>query len=124
MQRPRPPVLLGGSGPRVLDRIVTYADGWIPYREGTDQVTDRISGDVEDFEPELTWRIRVLQEKAAAAGRSRIPVTLFNPCPHPAALERYQQMGIDRLVFWLPTMGSAETLRTLDGLAALAGLGA
>ena len=124
VQRPRPPILLGGSGPKVLDRVVAYADGWIPYREGTDQVTGDISGDVEAFEAELTWRIRVLQEKAAAAGRDRMPVTLFNSCPHPAALERYQQMGIDRLVFWLPTDGKAATLRTLDGLAALAELGA
>ena len=123
-QRPRPPVLLGGGGPRVLDRVIAYADGWIPYREGTDQVTDRGSGDVEDFEPELTRRIRVLQEKAAAAGRNQIPVTLFNPCPHRAALERYRQMGIDRLVFWLPTEGRTATLRTLDGLAALVELGA
>jgi probable F420-dependent oxidoreductase len=123
VQRPRPPVLLGGSGPKVLDRVVAYGDGWIPYREGTDQVTGDISGDVEDFEAELTWRVRVLQEKAAAAGRGRIPVTLFNPCPHRAALERYQQMGIDRLVFWLPTDGKAATLRTLDSLAALAGPG-
>ena len=123
VQRPRPPVLLGGSGPRVLDRVTAYADGWIPYRDGTDQVTDSGSGDIEDFEPELARRIRVLQEKAAAAGRSQIPVTLFNPCPHRAALERYRQMGIDRLVFWLPTEGRAATLRTLDGLAALVGLG-
>jgi probable F420-dependent oxidoreductase len=124
VQRPRPPVLLGGGGPRVLDRVVAYADGWIPYRDGTEQVTDRVSGDVEDFEPELAWRVRVLQEKAQAAGRSRMPVTLFNPCPHRAALERYQQMGIDRLVFWLPTEGRAATLRTLDRLTALAGIGA
>jgi hypothetical protein len=107
-----------------LDRVVAYADGWIPYRDGTDQVTDSGSGDIEGFEPELASRIRVLQEKAAAAGRSQIPVTLFNPCPRRAALERYRQMGIDRLVFWLPTEGRAATLRTLDGLAALVGLGA
>ena len=124
VQRPRPPILLGGSGPKVLDRVVAYADGWIPYREGTDQVTGDISGDAEAFEAELTWRIRVLQEKAAAAGRDRMPVTLFNSCPHPAALERYQQMGVDRLVFWLPTENRTATLRTLDGLAALAELGA
>ncbi len=124
VQRPRPPVLLGGSGPRVLDRVVTYADGWIPYRDSTDQVTDRVSGDIEEFEPELARRIGALQEKAAAAGRGRIPVTLFNPCPHRAALERYEQMGVERLVFWLPTESSAVTLRTLDALAALAGLGA
>jgi probable F420-dependent oxidoreductase len=124
VQRPRPPVLLGGSGPRVLDRIVAYADGWIPYRDSTDQVTDRVSGDIEEFEPELARRIGALQEKAAAAGRGRIPVTLFNPCPHRAALERYEQIGIERLVFWLPTESSAVALRTLDALAALAGLGA
>jgi hypothetical protein len=49
---------------------------------------------------------------------------LFNPCPHSAPLECYQQMGIDRLVFRLPTEGRNVTLRNLDGLAAVAERGA
>ncbi|MGW3472799.1 LLM class F420-dependent oxidoreductase [Saccharopolyspora sp. NPDC000995] len=119
VQRPRPPVLLGGSGARVLKRVVAYADGWIPFREGTDQVTDRVSGHVEDFESDFARRIRELQELAAAHGRDRVPVTLFNPCPHRAALARYEAMGVERVVFWLPTTDNITTLRALDSLAEL-----
>ena len=32
IQKPHPPVLLGGSGPNVLKRVVAYADGWMPNR--------------------------------------------------------------------------------------------
>lgn len=120
VQRPRPPILLGGSGPRVLERVIGYADGWIPFREGTEQVTDGLLGAPEEFELDLARRIRQLREMTAAADRDPLPVTLFNPLPHRAALERYREMGVDRVVFWLPTQGKAATLRTLDHLAALA----
>jgi probable F420-dependent oxidoreductase len=116
VQRPRPPVLLGGGGPTVLRRAVRYADGWMPFREGTEQVTDDPSGDPEDFEETLARRITELNEVAASAGRQPLPVTLFNPCPHAAALQRYRRMGIERVVFWLPTLPEPDLLRILDGL--------
>ena len=116
VQRPRPPVLLGGGGPTVLQRAVRYADGWMPFREGMEQVTDDLTGDPEPFEADLEQRIVELGELAVAAGRDRLPVTLFNPCPHPAALERYGRMGVERVVFWLPTRPEADLLPILDGL--------
>lgn len=30
VQKPHPPVLLGGFSPKVISRIVNYADGWLP----------------------------------------------------------------------------------------------
>jgi alkanesulfonate monooxygenase SsuD/methylene tetrahydromethanopterin reductase-like flavin-dependent oxidoreductase (luciferase family) len=30
LQKPHPPILLGGSSPNTLSRIVNYADGWLP----------------------------------------------------------------------------------------------
>ena len=30
-QRPHPPVLIGGDGPTVLDRVLAYGDGWFPH---------------------------------------------------------------------------------------------
>src|SRR5215210_8276250 len=33
VQRPHPPVLVGGNGPKVLDRVLTYGDVWFPNRE-------------------------------------------------------------------------------------------
>src|SRR5262249_61412875 len=29
-QRPAPPVILGGMGPNVLQRVATWGDGWMP----------------------------------------------------------------------------------------------
>ena len=30
-QRPHPPVLVGGNGPTVLDRVLAFGDGWFPF---------------------------------------------------------------------------------------------
>ena len=32
VQKPHPPVLVGGLGEKVLDRVVAYGDEWIPNR--------------------------------------------------------------------------------------------
>ena len=50
MQKPHPPVLLGGSGPKVLDRVLAYADEWTPNRFGSPE--------------ELKQRIAELRERA------------------------------------------------------------
>ncbi|MDF3308185.1 LLM class F420-dependent oxidoreductase [Rhodococcus sp. T2V] len=119
VQRPRPPVLVGGGGPTVLRRVVTFGDGWMPFRDGTDQVGDNLSGRVEDFEGALAQRIRELRNLAAEAGRGPLPVTLFNGCPHRAALDRYRDIGIDRVVFWLRTAEYGPTLEAMEALARL-----
>ena len=41
-QQPHPPVLVGGHGPTVLDRVLAFGDGWFPnYGE---DVLERIAG--------------------------------------------------------------------------------
>jgi probable F420-dependent oxidoreductase len=54
-QRPHPPLLIGGSGRRPLERVLTLGDGWAP-----------MSGSLEDLERD----IRVLKESAATRGVS------------------------------------------------------
>src|ERR1700710_1152227 len=41
-QRPYPPVLVGGGGPTVLDRVLEYGDGWFPQWHDAD-LFDRIA---------------------------------------------------------------------------------
>ncbi|MEU1521040.1 LLM class F420-dependent oxidoreductase [Nocardia rhamnosiphila] len=115
----RPPILLGGTGPSVVDRVVAMADGWMPFRSGMQQVGVDATGEVEDFEEGLAARIVELHRRAADAGREKLPVTLFNGNPHPRAMDRYREMGIDRVIFWVPTLGVSAGLRTLDLLAQL-----
>jgi alkanesulfonate monooxygenase SsuD/methylene tetrahydromethanopterin reductase-like flavin-dependent oxidoreductase (luciferase family) len=102
-----PPILIGGGGPTVLDRVLEYGDGWVPLRVP--------ASEVEEF----AGRIDVLQRRAADAGRDRIPVTLYGAAAKPAALESYERAGVDRVRFELPDADRDTVLRTLDDLAAL-----
>ena len=104
LQRPHPPVLVGGDGPTVFDRVLEYGDGWMPnHRRG---VLERIAG---------------LRERA---GRD-IPVIIVGPPADPAVLEAYADAGVDRVLFWLPSGRRAVVEARLDEvervMAALAG---
>lgn len=112
-----PPVLIGGGGPTVLDRVLSHGDGWIPLR-----VPLRGLG-------ELTERITQLRRRAFDAGRRPLPVTIYGAASTPEALESYAAAGVDRVLFELPDhgektpgtdgRGTEATLRELDRLATL-----
>jgi probable F420-dependent oxidoreductase len=104
-----PPVLIGGEGPTVLDRVLSHADGWMPRS---------VPGD--DVEA-LGRRIAELRGRAADAGRGHIGVTVFGAAPDRAVLDEYEGAGVDRVLYSLPDAGEAEVLRTLDDLAGLRG---
>jgi probable F420-dependent oxidoreductase len=87
LQQPHPPVLVGGNGPRVLDRVLRFGDEWMPNRIR-----------LED----LGARIGELRERAEQAGRPEIPVTIAGIRPEPARIERVEQAGAHRVFFWLP----------------------
>ena len=95
VQKPHPPILLGGSGPNILKRVVAYADGWMPNR-----------GDV-------LGRIGELRELARAAGRGDIPVTVY-PKASAEDIETFQQAGVERCIFYVSPDGRDEALASLD----------
>jgi probable F420-dependent oxidoreductase len=102
LQQPHPPVHVGGGGPRVLDRVLSYGDGWIPNR-------------VESVEA-LRERIAELRERA---GR-QVPVSFFGAKPEPRAVERLEWAGVDRVIFYVdPEASRDEAERMLDEFAAL-----
>ncbi|MDQ2923223.1 MAG: LLM class F420-dependent oxidoreductase [Candidatus Dormibacteraeota bacterium] len=98
VQKPHPPVLLGGSGPKILERVVRYADGWMPNR-----------GDAIERIPEL-------QEMARAAGRGHIPVTYY-PKPTASEIERMANAGVERCIYYVPPDGRDSALSKLEELA-------
>jgi probable F420-dependent oxidoreductase len=104
LQRPHPPILVGGVGPTVLDRVLAFGDGWMPTR-----------GD----DGWLAERIAELDERARAAGRGTIPVTLYGALPREEALARYAEMGVARCVFWLPSARPDEVLGRVERYGAL-----
>jgi probable F420-dependent oxidoreductase len=97
VQKPYPPILLGGSGPKILERVVRYADGWMPNR-----------GDTVERIPEL-------HEMAQAAGRGRIPVTVY-PKPVAREIERMAAAGVERCIYWVPPDGRDQALSKLEEL--------
>ena len=106
VQRPHPPILVGGNSDAALRRVVDFADGWLPNPE------TRLS--------QLPGRIEELQRMAAEAGRDRIPVTFYALKPELEALHRYADAGVDRGVFLLPPASREELEPALDHYTKLA----
>jgi probable F420-dependent oxidoreductase len=92
VQQPHPPILVGGEGPRVLDRVLEYGDGWLP-----------------NDHPEVGDRIAELNQRAAEQARDPLPVTVYAVDPQPSDIERLAAAGADRIVFNLPK-GDAEVM--------------
>ncbi|HEX9561328.1 MAG TPA: LLM class F420-dependent oxidoreductase [Candidatus Dormibacteraeota bacterium] len=100
VQKPHPPIILGGSGPNAPKRVVAYADGWMPNR-----------GDVLS-------RLAELRELATAAGRGDIPLTVY-PAATSDDIEKMQNAGVDRCIWYVPADGREQALARLDELEKL-----
>jgi probable F420-dependent oxidoreductase len=105
-QDPYPPVVVGGNGEKVLDRVLSFGDEWMPNRGGPEEVGGRIAE---------------LQRRAEEAGRGRIPVGYYGVRPEHDKVERFREARLDRCIFYLPPQGEDEVARRLDAYAKLAG---
>jgi probable F420-dependent oxidoreductase len=85
VQKPYPPILIGGAAKNVLQRVVDHADGWLPNR-----VTP---AELEDSR-------RQIEKLAAAAGRNpnAITITVYGQEPDRAAFKSLLDAGADRVV--------------------------
>ncbi|PRX51186.1 putative F420-dependent oxidoreductase [Prauserella shujinwangii] len=102
VQRPHPPVYIGGESPAALARLARYGDGWLPRAH---------------LEPDEIQRVR---DRLAAEGRPGLPVSVFGAGRDEERIARWGDAGVDRVTFLLPTRPESETLRRLDELAAIA----
>ncbi|WP_020578128.1 LLM class F420-dependent oxidoreductase [Actinopolymorpha alba] len=94
-QQPHPPILVGGDGPTVLDRVIAFGDEWIPNYLGDPAIFDRI------------------RELRARAERP-VGVQLLSAPADPAALERMRDAGVRRANHWLPSGSRGTVERALD----------
>lgn len=109
VQRPHPPILVGGNGPGTEDRVLAYGDGWLPQAGRLGSVA------------ELEQRVASLRERAGGAGKGRIPVTLFGTPPEPELLEACTAAGVDRSMLLVRNDAGDQVLSTLDSDAELLG---
>jgi probable F420-dependent oxidoreductase len=98
------PVLVGGMGPTVEDRVISFGDGWLAMAVASDNVD------------EFAGRVTKLQQRAADAGRDRIPVSLFAASSQTGMAERYEAAGVDRCLYLLPDGDDSEVTAKLDRL--------
>mgnify|MGYP001244033411 FL=1 len=110
VQRPHPPILMGGDGPTTFDRVVEFCDGWMP-----------ISGRPQSEGPSLQEKIAMLRRQAEEAGRdpASINITTFGARPEPDAIRRLEEAGVDRVIFGLPSAERDTVVPIIDECAKL-----
>jgi probable F420-dependent oxidoreductase len=93
-QRPHPPVIVGGDGPTVLDRVLAFGDAWMPNYA----------------------RSGIIERAAQLRARAERPISLqvMGVPADPKVLEAYAAAGFDRAVRWLPSAGRGPVERALD----------
>jgi probable F420-dependent oxidoreductase len=107
VQKPHPPIIMGGDGPTTFDRVVEYCDGWMP-----------ISGRVSEG-PSLREKIAMLKRQAEDSGRDpeSISITIFGTRATAESVERMKADGVDRVIFTLPSVEKDEVLPIIDECA-------
>ena len=105
VQAPHPPLLLGGTAPNVLARVVAWGDGWIPHWVTISEVAEAR---------------QQLDERATAAGRdpASLTISVYSDEQDLGTLSRLHEAGANRVVVRLPVV---ESVAAAEGeVAALA----
>ncbi|MBM3218854.1 MAG: LLM class F420-dependent oxidoreductase [Candidatus Rokubacteria bacterium] len=108
VQKPHPPVIVGGAYPYGTRRAIQYGDGWVPHAKRP------AYGDLVNVLPDA-------RKLMVEAGRdpATLPITVFGVAEDVDLIERYRDAGIARIVFNLPSANADEVLPALDRCAAL-----
>jgi probable F420-dependent oxidoreductase len=93
-QWPHPPVLVGGNGPTVLDRVLSFGDAWMPNNTGED----------------LAARARELWARADRP----IDVIVMGAPAKAAVLDELQKAGVRRVVRWIASATQGPVERALE----------
>jgi probable F420-dependent oxidoreductase len=108
VQKPNPPVIVGGAFPHAARRAIRYGDGWIPHSRRPQYE------DVTAYLPQF-------RQMMAEAGRdlAEVPVTVWGVQPDYDRLRRYEEQGVARGVVQLAPEKADKTLPILDRWAQL-----
>jgi probable F420-dependent oxidoreductase len=93
-QRPHPPVLVGGGGPGVLDRVLAFGDAWFPTFAA----------------PDILGRGAQLRDKADRP----IDLMVMGIPAEPRVIESYEEAGFRRIVHWLPSANRSVVERAME----------
>ncbi|MDL5159825.1 LLM class F420-dependent oxidoreductase [Actinomycetospora termitidis] len=99
VQAPHPPVHVGGESDAALRRLRDHGDAWL---------RDRF--DLETFRRVRAW----LGEQ----GRPDVPFTVFGADPDGLDPTGFEEVGVDRIAFWVDPGPERDVLARLDAIAA------
>jgi probable F420-dependent oxidoreductase len=104
VQRPHPPVLLGGMAKNVFKRIVEYGDGWMPNRVTPEDIKKGRAA---------------LDELADAAGRDpkSIQIMVFGQQADRDLLNALEEAGADGVAVRLETGNEEEAINNMEKMA-------
>ena len=103
VQKPHPPILVGGAFPYSARRAIRYGDGWMP------QVTEYAKQELADVIP-------LFRQMAVEANRDpdSLPITVWGRGPDVAQMKRYRDLGVDRVATSLDSEKADKILPVLD----------
>lgn len=109
VQKPYPPVFVGGDATKTLDRVLRYGDGWIPMLAERDD--PRLD--------EKCARMEQLAAMAKHAGKGPLPITTFGTPSDAQVIERLAKAGVTRCIFGIKSAPEDKVLRRLDRIVAV-----
>lgn len=109
VQKPTPPILLGGSSKRVFDRVAGWAHGWAPWGISPD---------------DLAAGRTALHEACDRTGRDRdtVSITAFTANRDPDFISGLAGAGADRIVITMDSTPAHDPFARVEQIAKLAGL--
>jgi len=108
VQKPHPPIIVGGAFPQGAKRAIAYGNGWMPI----------VGRSLDALAVVSAYRQLVTE-----SGRNPddLPLSVIGSPPEADLIKRYGDAGIDRVVCILPTARRDDSLKDLDRCAALVG---
>ena len=109
VQKPHPPILVGGAFPYGARRALRYGDGWMPLR------ARKAYAEVRDLLPKF-------REMAKEANRdpASVPISIWESKEDESELKRDRDAGVVRVIVSLDSAKSDVILPQLDRWAKLA----
>jgi probable F420-dependent oxidoreductase len=109
VQKPHPPIIVGGRGPRVLERVFEYGDAWAPD-----------CGEGLPLLDELAPRIEEFNQLKREHGREDIQLIAMGLEPSDELYSRCEQLGFDEALVVIPPADATKTRQDIEAVGALA----
>jgi alkanesulfonate monooxygenase SsuD/methylene tetrahydromethanopterin reductase-like flavin-dependent oxidoreductase (luciferase family) len=100
VQRPHPPIYVGGGSDRAFARVAEYGSAWMPSGVPAKELGEQM-------------------DRMRQTTGTDTPVVVYGARPDRESLDVYAGLGVERVLLFLPTRPEEATLRRLDEYAEL-----